>query len=108
MRDRSYRRYVEEKILKKRLSNLKSNQFYWSRYKDINGNKHANPTVADFLGDSSYMKYKSIATDKYNTRRKIKFSPKRSKDWYRDNKKIDTREYRDKELLKILKENGIR
>ena len=105
--DRETRRYLEEKYFKRRLKLFASNQRYWRRYKDVNGNKISNPLPSDYLGDSSYMKYKSIRTDMHDTNRKVKFSPNKSKSYYRDDKP-DTREFRNKEFLKILKINGLR
>lgn len=106
--DRATRRYLKEKHFKRRLQVVRIKSRYWRGYKDVNGNKIINPLPSDYLGDTAYMKYKSIRTDKYDTKRKIKFSPNKSKMYYRDNKKLDTREFRNKEFLKILKENGIK
>ncbi len=106
--DRAKRRYLEEKHFKRRLEIITLKQRYWRRFKDVNGNIISNPLPSDYLGDLMYMKYKSIRTDKYNTKRKVKFSPNRSKSYYRDSKKLDTREYRNKEFRKILKSNGIK
>ena len=106
--DRSTRRYLEEKHFKRRLEINRFKSRYWRGYKDVNGNKIVNPLASDYLGDPMYMKYKSIKTDKYDTKSKVKFSPNKSKTYYRDNKKLDTREFRNKEFKKILKDNGIK
>jgi hypothetical protein len=106
--DRAKRRYLEEKHFNRRLKVHAFNQRYWRSYTDINGNRISNPLPSDYLGDSNYMKYKNIRTDKYGTKRKVKFSPNKSKSYYRDNKKLDTREYRNKEFFKILRDNGVK
>lgn len=105
---RAYRRYLEEKHLKKRLQRVIFHGLFWRRYKDINGNKFARPLVSNLLGDPIYTKFKTLTTDKWNSKRKIKYSPNKSKEWYRDNKKNETREYQKKELEKILKDNGLK
>ena len=106
--DRATRRYLEEKHFKRRLEINRFKSRYWRGYKDVNGNKIINPLASDYLGDPMYMKYKSIKTDKYDTKSKVKFSPNKSKTYYRDNKKLDTREFRNREFKKILKENGLK
>lgn len=108
MKGRAHRRYMEEKHLKKRLERVVFLNYFWRRYKDINGNKHAKPIISNLLGDPIYSKLKSTTTDKWGSKRKIKYSPNRSKEWYRDNKKLETREFRRRELHRILKESGIK
>lgn len=50
---------------------------------------------------------KSYSTDKWDSKHKVKYSPNKSKGYWRYKSK-NTREYDKKEFLKILKEYGIK
>jgi len=106
--DRCQRRYLNEKHFKRRLEIQKFSKYYWRSYKDVNGIKHANPKISDYLSDTFYMKFKKISTNKFDSKRKVKFSPNKSKSYYRDNKKIDTREFRRLEFFRLLRQYGLK
>lgn len=107
-RDRAWRRYVQEKVVKQRLKVLASTSSWWRGLEDVNGFINQHPRFIDYVGTKDYFRCKSITTPKWVSKRKIKYSPNKSKEYYRDNKKLDTREYRSREFFKILRENGIK
>ena len=106
MRNRAWRRYVEERIVVRRLKRV-ALQFKWFGFEDANRFIIKNPRYIDYLGTKSHFLSKTITTDKWDSKNKIKYSPNRSKGYYRDSKLTETREYRKKEFIKILKQNGI-
>ena len=108
MRDRAWRRYMEERIVRRRLTNICQTSHYWYGHKNINGTFIKRPKPIDYIGTTTYFSSKTISTPDWITKSKIKYSSNKSKDWYRDNKKLETREWRKKEFFEILKENGIK
>lgn len=110
MRDRAWRRYIEEKWVKKRLYFISNkSRWYWRGLEDINGFNIQNVKLKDYIGKVENFMYKNYTTDKYSSKNKIKYSPNKNKPYYRDGKKrLSTREYNKKEFLKILKQNGIK
>lgn len=105
MRGRAWRRHKEELIVKKRLS--KNLYVYFCRMVNVNNSMTDSPTLIDFVGQKEYFLSKTISTGSYNTNNKVKFSPNRNKNYWRDHK-INTREYHKKLLQYILKENGLK
>ena len=61
MRDRAYRRYMEEKKVIKRLSNIRG---YWHRFTDANGLYTTAPSLADFVGTENCFRYKRTSKNK--------------------------------------------
>ena len=105
MRGRAWRRHKEELIVKKRLSrNLYV--YYW---KMLNANHSLtnSPNLIDFVGLKEYFLSKTLTTERYDTKNKVKFSPNRNNNYWRDHKR-NTREYHKKILQDILKDNGIK
>lgn len=102
-RDRAWRRYMKEKHTIRRLNIAKNTYFYnytlTRKYKE-------HPLIHDFIGTYTHYKSKSYSTDKHDSKYKNKYSPNKTKSYRQTG--INTREYRKKEFLKILKENGIR
>lgn len=107
-RDRAWRRYVEQRIVIRRLKTLSSISCWWRGWSDLNGINYQNPRWVNYLGTKDHFQSKTLTTPKWTTKRKIKYSPNKSKEYWRDNKKLDTREYRSREFFKILRENGIK
>ena len=109
MRNRAWRRYVEEKVVKRRLTQLTNKSSSWWKLYNINGTMSNSPTITDYLSTKDQFLAKTIKTDKYTTKHKVKYSPNSSKTYYRDEGRYkQTREYNKKYFLKILKENGIK
>jgi hypothetical protein len=109
-RDRCWRRYIEEKLVKKRL-NLKRFKFrsYWRTSMDINGFTHQYKELKMYIGSSEQNMFKTYKTDSWTTKYKVKYSPNKSKSHYRDsNKFLEKREYNKRLFLEILKEYGIK
>ncbi len=107
MRTRAWRRYTEDRIVLKRLGRYGSG--HWSHYpfRDVNNIPHAHPTISDYIGTHNNFIYKTHTTTKWSTSDKIKYSPNRNKGYWRGGSN-NTREYNKRELLQILKENGIK
>lgn len=103
MRDRLYRRYVEEKHIIKRLSRKK---FYYGRYRDVNDLLVNKLLISSFLNKKEYFDSKNISTTKSDSNFKLKYSPNHCYDPY--NRKVNTREGDKRQFIKILKEYGIK
>lgn len=108
MRDRAWRRYIEERIVIRRIRTTIYIRSYWRYFKDVNGYGHNPALLKDLIGTKDTQRFKTLVTTKYDTRYKIKYSPNKSKDSYRENRMLETREYRKNEFLEILKEYGIK
>lgn len=107
MRNRAWRRYMEELVIIRRLTYI--NRLPWYRgLETANGHIIKDPRFIDYIGTKNHFDSKTIKTTKWETKTKLKFSPNKSKGYYRDYKETNTREFVRKEFLKILKENGIK
>ena len=106
MRDRSWRRYTEERIVLKRIRKL-NYRVFWYVFIDINGIKHRNPSMNSFIGSNDAFMYKTGANDRYRHHGKRKYSPNRSKGYY-DGRDNNTREHNKRILINIIKENGLK
>lgn len=104
-RDRAWRRHIKEIHTIRRIE-LSVRRYYWGFY-DANDNRISNPHLKDFIKTSTEFVAKSISTTKYDTNNKVKYSPNKSKEYYRQGTKKRTREYNKKILIKILKEYDI-
>lgn len=107
MRDRSWRIWKGNLILKKRIKRIRRNKyfpFYNNAYVKI-----LDFTWVDFISAYETKKYRSIVTDKWDTRWKTKYSPNRSKMYWRgiSGKNKTTRELERAEFHKIKQEYGI-
>lgn len=109
MRDRAWRRHIEEIFVIRRIKKHTVGVRYWSWIEDANKNYYKKSIIVDFLETREYFMSKTISTDSWDSKHKVKYSPNRSKPYYRDGtKKYSCREF-DKILLhKILKENGLK
>ena len=104
MRDRAYRRYIEEKKVIRRLSNIRG---YWYRFTDANGLYTVAPTLADFVGTENSFRYKTHTTTKWDSKYKEKYSPNKTTGW-RNKGQQRTREENRQILIDILREYGIK
>ena len=104
MRDRAYRRYMEERKVIKRLDNIRG---YWYRFTDANGLYTVAPTLADFIGTENSFRYKTHTTTKWDSKYKEKYSPNKTTGW-RNKGQLRTREENKLLLFNILKEYGIK
>ena len=109
MRNRAWRRYMEERIVIRRIRTTTYIRYsYWIYFQDVNGYGHNPVLLKDFIGTRDAHRFKTHVTTKHDTKYKIKYSPNKSKDCYRENRMLETREYRKTEFLEILKEYGIK
>jgi hypothetical protein len=105
MRNRAWRRHMEQVWVIRRLKRRTGGYFF----QDVNRNRYKKVLVIDFLEKSEYFFLKSNTTDLWVSRNKDKYSPNRSKNgWYRSGDGNKTREWNSRYLLKILKENGLK
>ena len=104
MRDRAYRRYIEEQKVIRRLSNIRG---YWYRFTDANGLYTVAPTLADFVGTENSFRYKTHTTTKWDSKYKEKYSPNKTTGW-RNKGQQRTREENRQILIDILREYGIK
>lgn len=110
-RDRAWRRYMEERIVIRRLRNkLHLGRWYWRGFEDPNGVIHQHPSLSNYIGHSDYFTFKTHTTKKWDSKHKVKYSPNKKGAYYRDggNNRCQTREKDRRLFLKILKENGIK
>lgn len=105
MRDRAWRRYMEERIVIRRLLNLHCCGHWW-HFEDVNGFYNPYPTLLDFIGKEHAFRYKTHTTTKWDSKYKEKYSPNKSKGW-RSKDQLKTREENKLLLYQILKEYGI-
>ena len=104
MRDRVYRRYMEERKVIKRLCNIRG---YWYRFNDANGLYTEAPALADFIGTENNFRYKTHTTTKWDSKYKEKYSPNKNGGW-RNKGQLRTREENKLLRFNILKEYGIK
>lgn len=107
-RDRSWRRYMQEKHTIRRLNRyVYSDRYFWF-FRDVNDSRIFKIRLSDYIGLKTYFMAKSYSTDSWDSRHKVKYSPNKSKEYWRDSNKKGTRELHKKDFLKILKEYGIK
>jgi hypothetical protein len=107
MRDRSWRRHIEESVLKKRLINISNNiGGYWWSFENVNRSRCGTPLLIDYLNRKEHFDSKTITTNKNSSSCKVKFSPNKNKETWRV-RDFETREGNKKYLRNILKENGL-
>ena len=107
-RNRAWRRNIEEKVVIKRLTKQCS-QRYWYWIEDVNKNYYKKSIIVDYLEKREYFISKTITTQMWDSKSKVKYSPNKNKPYYRDGKKRFLTRESDKILLKkILKENGLK
>jgi len=111
MRDRAWRRHIEEKVVLSRLRRLQNHRTWW-HVEDANGYWLNNAILPDHIGTVTAHMYKTIKT-KYKSH-KNKYSPnktntrKNSCCWGRPGETPNTREFQTRELVKVKQEYGIK
>lgn len=105
MRGRAYRRYIEQKKVLKRLSNVRG---YWWNFIDANGLHCKYPSISDFIGTIYNFRFKTYTTSKQASKYKEKYSPNKSKRCWRYKGSLKTREENKQLMLSLLKEYGIK
>lgn len=82
IRDRAWRRHIEDTKVIKRTKRLADKCYWWS-FEDVNQVRVKNPIWIDFIGTKASYFFKNSTTDKYDTRYKIKWGKKGKKhyDW---------------------------
>jgi hypothetical protein len=107
MRDRAWRRHIEEKIVIRRLRLRVASSIGWY-FHDLNGKRVQHPMLKDYVNTNTCNMFKTYKTDRYDSNYKIKYSPNKSKGYHRDRNKKSTREVDRIIFLNYLKENGIK
>jgi hypothetical protein len=105
LRNRAWRRHIKDVHTIRRIK-LSVKRYYWGFY-DANDNRISNPDIKDFIKTSTEFKAKTLSTTNCDTKNKVKYSPNKSKDYYRNGTKKRTREHSKKTFIKILKEYDI-
>lgn len=108
MRDRGWRRYQKDLIVKKRLSKHVFSSYHYFRFQDCNMVYYQHTSISSYIGGNLHYKYKTYTTDCNDTRHKVKYSPNKSNTYYRDNNYRGLRENEKRIFLNILKEYGIK
>lgn len=112
IRDRAWRRHMEERHLIRRLRKLCEKSRWYYGFEDINGIIHNSRKILDYIGTKDYYLSKTLSTTVSISKYKVKYSPNRSRDYYRDEKpRGQSYGLREKDkviLLKIIKENGLK
>lgn len=107
MRDRAWRRHIEEKKVKSRLKRFNQQTSWWySGYSDLNNLNRKNPTISDYIGGYLFNKFKTYTTSKIDSKYKSKYSPNKGVRYWRNGHMC--REKQKLEFLKILKEHGLK
>ena len=112
VRDRAWRRHIEEKKVIQRLRRKCQVDNWWRGFKDVNGVRKYKITISDYLGTQEYFRSKTISTHSWDTKYKCKYSPNKFCGYSRDAKvKKGSTGLREKDkayFFKILKEYGIK
>jgi hypothetical protein len=108
IRDRAWRRYMEERVVIRRMTRAVCTNRWWRGFEDVNGIDHQRPTIAIYIGTEIHFRAKTHTTTTWDSRRKVKYSPNKNKNYYRDEGTCQTRESNKLIFLKILKENGLK
>ena len=109
MRDRAWRRYIEERIVIRRIRTTTHIYRYWVGFEDVNGYSHLPPLLKDFIGTQLFNRLKTHSVASGNSRYKRRYSP--NKGGYHDRfmgLNNGTREGSKRDFNKILKEYGIK
>ncbi len=82
IRDRAWRRHMEDKKVIKR-TKRNTDKWFWWRHEDANKMIIRSPIWTDFIGTPSFYFFKNSTTDKYTSRDKLKWGKKGKKhyDW---------------------------
>lgn len=109
MRDRNWRRHIEEKIIIKRLrGNILYKKWVYVVI-DVNKNWYKKSLIVDFLGSLEYYLAKTTTTDHYASKYKAKWSANKCRNWSVEGKNKFFSRLQQKNLVKkILKENGLK
>ena len=106
MRDSAWRRYVEDRIVIRRLRTQCDRSWSWRGFEDVNKISHQHPILKDYIRTDNNYRFKTHTTTKWETNYKTKYSPNRGPRHWRDGFK--TREKDRKIFLNILRENGLK
>ena len=111
MRDRAWRRHIEEKVVLSRLRRLQNKRHWWF-VEDANGYWLNNAIIADYIGTGTAHMYKTIKTTYKSD--KSKYSPNKTNNrngscsWGRSGETPNTREFQTRELVKVKQEYGLK
>ena len=111
MRDRAWRRYIEEKVVLRRLNKLQRRRSWWF-VEDANGYWLNNSITPDHIGTKTAYFYKTNTSMYKNSMNK--YSPNKPNNrrngcnWGRPGETPDTREFQRRELIKVKQEYGLK
>ena len=106
MRDRAYRRHMEEIKVLKRLR--KTDNWFYYKFEDINGLEYSKPMLKDYIGTYLNFQYKTLTTNINDSKCKKKYSPNKSFAYQRNSNKKGTRERNKIEFKKELQQLGLK
>jgi len=104
MRTRAWRRHMEEVVVVRRLKNVMHGRWYY--FHNRNNVRIGNPIWSDFVGLDSQHMYKTYTTKYNDSKFKVKYSPNKTKGYWRG----DINRTRDKVQFKKMldKEYGLK
>jgi hypothetical protein len=105
MKNRSYRRYKEEVVVKRRIKSLVNRRsFYWG-YIDVNGTEFKGSIKwMQIIGTNTAHMFKTHVTSYYDSRDKLSYS---GKNRYERNGGFGTRVYDKRKFYEELKNNNL-
>lgn len=104
-RDRAWRRHIKDVHTIRRLKFKALRQWYW--YRTANFERKENPRIVDYIKTDIEFDAKTISTNQYDSKNKVKFSPNKSKEYWRYKGGKGTREMEKLNFRQILKENEL-
>lgn len=102
LRDRAWRRHTKDSHTVRRIKNCMRS--HWWGFMTSNGYRKSSPGFVDYINTDTEFKAKTLSTTSYDSRNKVKYSPNRSREYWRVG---STRESDKRNFRKILKEYGI-
>jgi hypothetical protein len=79
MRNRAFRRYMEEVKVIKRIKE-RGRSYYWG-YRDCNDIKFQNPIWVNKIGSEDHFNFKTITTTRYDSKNKCKYGKRNNSRW---------------------------
>lgn len=103
-RDRAWRRHIKDVHTIRRLKFKALRQWY---FRTANFERVSSPMITHCIKTEIEFKAKTLSTLNYDSRNKVKFSPNKSKEYWRYKGGKSTREFEKLNFRKILKENEL-
>lgn len=104
-RSRAWRRHIKDVHTIRRLRSRAAKQWYW--FRTANFESLSNTMITHYIKTEIEFKAKTLSTSPYDSKNKSKFSPNKSKEYWRYKGSKGTREFERLNFRKILKENEL-